>query len=373
MSDEELYAQYLKETGQQPSPSPGPRPRTREEIAKEALAPLENTDYGAAMANALSAGGGATLGKAVPALRGVLGSALEGGVLGATQAPEGDRLKNFLAGGAIQGGLGAAGKLLGKAGDVAMQIAVNRKKYTPGVGTKLANEGLWGTQAGMKNQVQSGLADSYEDMLRAAQGAKPVDSRAIGTQVYEDITGPMTGRGRMVPSSADVPRINQAQEFADDIRSRGEEPATQALERRKAAGKRAYSEKTDAGRATPMGELSKKEQILYSNALKQADETGKLAAADERYAALKRAERGLEQEASLPKSVMGVASMSASKIPGGALASSTLGQAGVKGGRLAEFLAPLARQAAVGGQRDPGPSAQELAEYDQYLRETGQK
>lgn len=327
-------------------------------------------DFAGAMGNALAGGGAGALGKVAPALKGVIGSILEGGAMGAAQSPD-DRLGGFLKGGGAQGALSGLGKALGKSGDIAMQVAVGRKKYTPGVGTKLADEGLWGTQGGMKKQVESGLSDSYEQMLRSAEGAAPVDSRAIGTQVYDDVTGPMTGRGRMTPSSADVPKVTQAREFADDIRARGEEPATIALERRKAAGKRAYSEKTDAGRSTPMGDLSKKEQILYSDALKKADATGKLAEADARYAALKRAERGLNEETSLPRSMMGVASFTGNKLPGGALVSSSVGQAGVKGGRLAEFLAPLSRQAAVGGSREP--SAEELSDYEQYLRETGQK
>lgn len=345
-------------------------------IARD-LEGIEHNDWGGAMNNALSMGG-ASLAKAVPKLGRklgrIVGGALEGGITGAAQAPEGDGLAGFFKGAALQGGLGVAGKALGKGGDIAMQIAVNRRKYTPGVGTQIADEGLWGTQSSMRGQVQDGLTDSYEQMLRSAEGAKPIDSRVIGNQVYDDATNALTGHGTIIPSSSDVPKINQAREFADDIRSRGQVSGPQALKYRAAAGKRAYSEKQESvARETPIGKLSKKEQILYSDALKNADETGKLREADARYGSLKRAERGLEEEMTLPKSVMGAASMGANKLPGGALAASSVGQLGVKGGKLSEFLAPLARQAAVGGSRDQGPSAQELAEYEQYLRETGQK
>lgn len=373
MSDEELYAQYMKETGQEaPVAAATETPEAkRSRVMGEINHQIDDTDYGAAMANALSAGGGASLSKAVPKLSGLVGSTLEGGAMGAAQAPSDDRLAGFLKGGAIQGGLGVLGKMAGGLGDRLMQVAVGRKKYTPGVGTTLADQNLIGTKKMMAGQTEQGLTDAYEQMLKSAEGAAPIDSRSIGNEVYNDYTSPMTGRGRMIPSSSDVPRINQAQEFADDIRSRGQEPATIALERRKAAGKRAYSEKQESvAKSTPIGDLSKREQIKYSQALKDADPTGQMAVADTKYAALKRAERGLNEEAPLPKSIMGAMSYGADKLPGGALATSVAGQAGVKGGRLAQFLAPLARQAAVGGSREP--SAQEFADYQQYLKETGQ-
>jgi len=94
---------------------------------------------------------------------------------------------------------------------------------------------------------------------------------------------------------------------------------------------------------------------------------------DTRYAALKKAERGLQEEPSLPRSLLGLAAMTSKSIPGGSAVTSLAGQAGVKGGKLAEFLAPIARQAAVSGARKPAPSSEELDEYERYLKETGQK
>lgn len=383
MTEQEEYEQYLVETGQKkPVATATAKPAyAREDGSLDPAAVMKATfgsetpDYGAAMNNALSVGGG-TLAKAVPKLGGVLGGALEGGAMGAAQTPGSveDKLKGFLTGGALQGGIGAVGKALGKVGDVAMQTAVNRKKYTPGVGTGLAEEGLWGTEGMLKGQVKRGLerrGAEMRDIAKSVEGT-PIRARDIGTQVGEDLAGPIVGRGTEIrPSQADLPDLQSIGNFAEDIMSRGDESVSQALERRAAAGHRAWRGKENPANSL-VGKLSKSEQQGYSKAIKEVGGP-RMAEADKAYSNLARARTGLEQEAGLPKSIMGLASMGANKIPGGSLVASTVGQAGAKGGKLAEFLAPLARQAAVGGVRDPGPSADELAEYEQYLRETDQK
>lgn len=380
MTEREEYEQYLRETGQARL-SDGPKqitdPKLRASIGRASQALYgqpegpTNEQIGTSAENALAAmTGGLT--KLVPSLgKSVIGRVsapwIEGGVTGAAQNLK-DPLSGFLKGSATQGALANVGQLAGKLGDVGMQLSVGRKKYTPGVGETLADEGLWGTQGMMKNQANERMSQAYGDMREAAKNASPIDSKEIGRQVYDDFTGPMTARGTMNASSADTPKIMQAAEFADDVKSRGMTNASEALERRKAAGKRAYSEKTGDGRSTPLGEMSKKEQILYSDALKSADSTGKLAEADKRYAALKRAERGLSEEQSL--TTLGRIARPVQML--GAPLTSSIGQVGVKGGRgLEKFLAPLSRQAVVNPLEDP--AEQERAEYERYLRETGQK
>lgn len=388
MTEQEEYEQYLRETGQKPA-APKPADPRRIDVAGintklygQPEGPTEE-QYNAAFAGGLSAKAGGLM-KLAPSLgKSGLGRVatpwIEGGVTGAAQNMD-DPLAGFLQGAGTQGLMSNAGQALGKIGDVGMQVAVGRKKYTPGVGEALADEGLWGTQGMMKKQTDEGMSEAYGEMLEAAKNSGPLDSRQIGRQVYEDYTGPMTGRGRMIPSSADTPKIMQAAEFADDIKSRGNTNAMEGLERRKAAGKRAYSEKTGDGRSTPIGEMSKKEQILYSDALKRADRTakidpntnevvsGKMMEADKRYAALKRAERGLSEEQSL--TTIGRIARPVQMF--GAPLTSTVGQVGVKGGRgLEKFLAPLTRQAVVSSPKTP--EEQEREEYEQYLRETGQK
>lgn len=380
------YEQYLRETGQHPEQqvaetADAKRSRVMADINRQ----IDNTDYGAAMNNALGMMAGGGLAKAIPAAGGILGSAAEGAALGAAQSPEGERGKGALMGGGLQGGLSGLAKLLGKTGDVGMQIAVGRKKYTPGTGTELANEGLWGTQGMMRGQTARGLERTGQEMGQVAETIPAIDARTIGQQMGEELTSPLTGGGKIAPSARDLGEVKQLSDFAEDVASRGTETGSQALARRRAAGASAYSQRTGNPLTDPLAKASKLEQQKYSQALKGGSpgaysdlatreiEGGAMVPLDRRYAALKKAERALGEEPTLPRSLLGLASMTSKSVPGGSLATSLASQAAVKGGKLAEFLAPLARQAAVGGSRDSGPSAQELQEYEQYRIETGQK
>jgi hypothetical protein len=95
--------------------------------------------------------------------QGGAGGAVQGGITGLLTKPEegGSRLAQAGHGalnGAKYGAMATAAldplaQLLGKGGDVGMQVSVGRRKYTPGVGTTLADEGIVGTQGMMKNQV----------------------------------------------------------------------------------------------------------------------------------------------------------------------------------------------------------------------------
>lgn len=374
MSDEELYAQYLAETGHKSPAQPTAR-KTAQQFIDEGYASPDQIAAGANNAAAMMTGG---LSKALPFMgRGVVTAALEGGAMGVAQAPhtKEDALKAFLTGGALQGGMAGAGKILGKAGDVGMQVAVNRKKYTPGVGTKLADEGLWGTEGMLKGQTQNALSKRGNQMQEIAQGIEgaPISARDIGGKVSDELAGPISGHGKIDSqnlSAADRPDLESIRGFTEDVMSRGNETMEQALARRAAAGQRAWRGKENPAQSLT-GKLSKSEQKNYSQAIKGADPTGRMAEADSAYSALARARTGLEQEGGLPKSIMGVMSVGANKLPLGSLASSSVGQAGVKGGKLAEFLAPVARQAAVGKGTHPSP--EELEEYEQYLRGTGQR
>jgi hypothetical protein len=341
LSDEEmasLEAQHA--TASQESPE-----ARRSRIMSEINQQIDNTDYAAAMNNALGVMTGGGLARAVPKAAGILGSAAEGALSGAAQAKPGERGTGAALGGAVQGGGSALAKLLGKAGDVGMQVAVGRKKYTPGVGTELADQGIMGTQRGMQKQVANRLGVTGEEMQRIASEIPEIDARAIGNEMSGELTGPLTGQGAIRPSARDVGTVNDMRAFADDIASRGQETGAQALARRKAAGASAYSAKTADPKLSPLAQASKLEQQKYSQALKAADP--RMVPVDATYAALKKAEKSLGEEPALPKSLMGLLSAGPKNIPGGALATSAVSQGAVKGGKLAEWLAPLLRQAAV--------------------------
>lgn len=289
---------------------------------------------------------------------------VEGGAMGAAQDEE-DRLRGFLTGAGTQGGVATAGKILGGVGDAAMQMAVGRKKFTPGVGTELADAGLFGTQNMMRGQTGRALNETGQEMGRVASEIQtPISGRKIGREISEEMTAPLTGSWTVAPSARDTGTINDMMNFAEDVAARGDETATQALARRRAAGSSAYSQKTGDPKLAPLAQASKLEQAKYSQALKEADP--RMVPLDTRYAALKKAEKGLSEEPSIPRSLLGIASMTSKSIPGGSLATGAVGQAGVKGDKLAQFLAPLSRQATIAD-----PQSEEEKLYQEYLKSKG--
>jgi hypothetical protein len=272
-----------------------------------------------------------------------------GAVQGAVSNPE-----HPVQGAAIGGGtslLGeGVGKLLTGGGDVAMQAAVGRRKFTPGVGTTLADEGIIGTREGMTKQVNSKLAQRGQQLHELADeipGA-PINTPELAHTVVGDAAKPMMVPGG-APSSADMPKLSAVRDFGTDMASRGMESGPQALARRIAAGQRSYRGKEDPLQSL-LGQLSKGEQVQYSKALKgahsEATGTSQFADTDKAYGALKRAQSSLAEDISLPRSLFGLASMPANFLPGGSAAASTIGQALTKGGQGVKGLTgPMLRQA----------------------------
>lgn len=260
--------------------------------------------------------------------------------------------------GAAKGGLWALGgevvsKGLEKGGDVLMQLGVGRKKYTPGVGTTLAEEGLVGTKGMLKGQTERGLQRRGEDIRDAVAAIDPrkgISAAAVAEGVENAASRPLIGKQGLTPSVADQPKIAKITEFADDIAKRGVEAPVDALQRRVAAGTRGYAGKEDPLQSL-VGQMSKNEQRLYSSGLKDAasqtsPELGsKLAKADTAYGALKRAQKSLSEDPSLPHSLFSLLSMGPKTIPGGPLLTTALGQAMSKGSVAAELANnPILRQ-----------------------------
>lgn len=362
-----IESEMQKRKASPQAPAAAPQRKSAGQLVEETLATPEQITAGANNAAAMMTGG---LSKAVPALgRGIVSGALEGGALGAAQSPD-DRLKGFLTGGAIQGGMAGVGQALGKAGDIGMQLAVGRKKYTPGVGTELADQGLAGTRGMMKGQVEKRLGTVGDEMQQAASAIPEIDSRTLGQELGKKAASPYTGGGIIAPSGRDAEALSTIGEFADDVASRGMETGAQALARRRAAGSSAYSARSDLPKQNLTSQLSKSEQQMYSDALKQAGGEPMIAA-DRSYAALKKAQKGLGEEA--PLTGFGALSRPISTV-GGALPTSIVSQGAVKGGKLADFLAPLSRQAAVGGEQNSSrePSREEMIQQiEEEMRKRG--
>ncbi len=505
MSDEELYAQYLKETGQAaPSVAAATAPRTKQDMYRDAMKQVDETDYGAAMNNALSMGGG-TLAKAFPKLGGVLGGALEGGAMGAAQAPEGDRLKGFLTGGALQGGFKGAGELAKKLGKVPQALGEKLLGVRPEQAEayaanpdraeelyRLAKEDPMGLSDAVKTQVRGGLDDAFENV--SAPALSRVEKAVLGKNVEvapQAFQGTAAGQeinraAALQPRtktwnvpveekysvSATPMRPEVKTEFAEPqswIRPdrytatevpigsversmvkdgpevviqegylpRGTQTVKQQLpaaDRTGLTGKQALTAKRASQKAAFENQAKQLNPLAY-NAKDDAEAiaASRLKEAIEKVAPSTAADNALlEQSArysgyarnSLKNNPAAILSDSESlgsvptrsmrqfmdthggtdlegmakglgagravnePIAHGGFVTRTLSgpagkaalrsavpaqRAGERGGKLAEFLAPIARQTAVGGSRDSGPSAAELAEYEQYLKETGQK
>ena len=278
-------------------------------------------------------------------------------VQGAVTNPD-DPLAGAAKSAAFSAGGETVAKLLKAPGDVAMQAGVGRRKYSPGVGTELADEGVWGTRGMMKGQVNKGLERTGSTLHELADEIPdaPINAPQMGRNIAQGAAKPMAVPGG-APSSADIPKIEKIREFGEDVASRGMETGPQALARRIAAGQRGYRGKEDPLQSL-LGQLSKQEQIQYSQGLKGAHEaatsTSRFADTDRRYGALKRAQSSLNEDITIPRSLMGLLSQSAHAIPGGSLTLSTIGQAATKAGQAADKVNnPLLRQALLERASEP--------------------
>lgn len=201
-------------------------------------------------------------------------------------------------------------ELLGKGprklGDTLMQKAVGLKKYIPGLGENLANEGLIGTRGMLQNQVTKGLASRGQEI---GDLAKSIPGE-ISNQAVADKIGDLAGRrmtsGGIIPpeESKNIGQIlGKAREVLQSPPMSGEAQA----EMRAIAGRRARE--LGAYRTNPSAALKSQlagaEQAGRSEALKQAyssafpEAPNALAEADQAYGALSKAQSGLSQAPSI--------------------------------------------------------------------------
>lgn len=327
--------------GKLADPSPGNRIRSSDPRMDEAFQETASPEYKQSVKDYVN---GMAMG--VGTSQGVLESAAQNTVYGGAHAVgEGrDPKKEALESGLATLLLGGAGKAASKVGDYGMQMAVGRSKYTPGVGTELSDQGVWGGRGMMRNQVNQRLEDTGQAMHDIAKQVPPdvvrpaSDIAAPIGQKLQSQMEPVFGN----PSASDIPQINQIKDFRQDIASRGEENLGQMLQRRAAAGSRAkFKDNGQAGSALN-NQLSKQEQQGYSDAAKKLasehdPELGdQLADADFAYGSLKRAQEPLSKEAGMPTSLMSLLSNKYTNYLGAPLALSTAGQASSKLGNVGE-------------------------------------
>jgi len=288
-----------------------------------------------------------------------------GAGLGAGQRPEGEqseRLTNAMYGGGLSAILSGAGKGLKSGADSLMQLSVGRNKMTHGVGTDLIREGVGGTRNMMKNQISKKHDDIVDKMINEVSGNTNTYSTSPIAQRVSDVGKKMQVPGGQA-SSLDQPTLDTISEAATDIGSRGNETLEQMLRRRVAAGNRGYSNVTDEAKRGLVGDISKAEQMAYSELLKQ--NAPGLIPLDARYSALARGRNALAKDQPLyqgwgvpglaTKAGMGAMGFTAGGIPGAAVGSALstpLGQSLAahllhRGGQSLPALTPAAINALV--------------------------
>lgn len=88
----------------------------------------------------------------------------------------------------LGGGLSAAGEGVSAAGnklaDYLMQKSVGMRKNTPGVGNRLVDQGVWGTQKGMANQMETKIPEAEEAVQGVVNGMEgSVPSASIADEL----------------------------------------------------------------------------------------------------------------------------------------------------------------------------------------------
>lgn len=333
-----------------------------------------------------AAGMGATMaatGAPVAAMESGLGrvgaSAAANGLSGFLQKPSGEdtleaRGKDAGVGALIGAGAQGLGEGAGKAGDYLMQKAVGMRKYVPGMGTRIADEGLIGTKGMMARQADTGIQGHEKDLQSAVgqlQGNIEPESLADALRAKAGKYTPTPGESGPLPApSENVKYINAAHDRADEALSRGTMTPTEGLDISRKVAKPAYNPLTGDELKGFQNELSQTEGGHIKSAIKQMGEDQDLPDVVNSLRgeeALYTAKKGLDRSTRLSDSPMGLAgsglagAVAGYSAPSGhkteaalaaALAASPIGrstaaQGLVKGSSLVPYLVPAISQKAL--------------------------
>jgi hypothetical protein len=263
-----------------------------------------------------------------------------------------DRAVNGVTSAAFGAGSAAAQAGLAKSGDYLMQKAVGMKKYIPGVGEKLADEGLIGTKGMMAKQAQRGMNRAGQTMEDAVQGMSgSVDSSQIADEMGQLASPHITRNGNISPEDAE--KVAQIMGASRDVAQRGQVSPGEAWDYSKAAGKRSY--RGDDPLLSARAELGQAEQAGTSKQLKKLSPEFEKGA--DSYSALAKAHRGLTKPESITDVVKGSIG---NALVGGGLGYAAGGRTGAIAGALAGTSAGRSAggRAAIGASKAAGPLSQ---------------
>lgn len=133
------------------------------------------------------------------------------------------------------------GSKAGKVPDYLMQKAVGMKKYIPGVGSELLDQGIMGSKGQMRGQIGSALDTQGQRLENAVQGLDgTVDSQGVADKVSGNLNKYSTSTG-IVPEQV-RPEFDRVSEIAGDIADRGPVSPKDALKLKRIAGSVGYKE-----------------------------------------------------------------------------------------------------------------------------------
>lgn len=248
----------------------------------------------------------------------------EKGVVDPLQAK--DRAINAGIGGAFNAAAHVGSEGINKLGDFLMQKAVGMKKYVPGVGNNLADEGVIGTKGMMREQVGSAMTDAGQTMQQATEsmpGNYSTDKALQNVQkVASDFQLPSGG---VAPESADA--YSKAGSAVQDLMNEPGMSAPDMWARAKQNGDLAY--KAGQEKNGLAADIAKARQRGFSDTLQEA--SPEFQGGAQRYAGLAPAGRALKQ----PESISNVLVKGLLKAGvGGALGAALDGTTGAVGGVL---------------------------------------
>jgi hypothetical protein len=327
---------------------------------------------------------GAIAGGPVAATEGTLAKL---GMAGATNAAQGalskpagdDDLESRAKQAGLAGLLGIGGQALGnaagKVGDYAMQKAANIKQYIPGLGTALADSGVWGTKGIMQGQVNQGIQDaegSLQNGVNKMSGTIPSEpvADALRAKAVPYTQGTVGSAGPLPLPSENEGFVNSALSRGDEAAARGNLSPQDTLSLSRAIAKPAYNKMGDPLSAFKH-QLSQTEGGALKSALKDAADAQGIPDVREALqdqSNFYKAKNGLDKKDSDfmnilktgGKGALGAAlGYGAGGVPGavaGAAASSplglsTAGQVGTKAAQAAPYAAPALINALLAAQR----------------------
>lgn len=240
------------------------------------------------------------------------------------------------------------GRGLKSGGDILLQRAVGLKRFIPGVGETLADEGVIGTKGMMRNQVEQGLAKRGQEIGELAKGIQKVDTQPIAERLGERAAKLVGPDGEIAPDN--IKAFHKYVDAAKDAMSEDAISGETAAFRRAEQGRiaRESGRYRDNPSQSLKAQIAGEQQAGYSNALKNAPGAPpELAEADKAYGALSQANKAMAAPESITsmgiagKAVPAALGASIGGAPGAAagallntpLAQSTLGRALIGLGR----------------------------------------